>query len=132
MTEKRTELESKLPETYRKARIIGGIGGIIGAGIGGYVSSLKGNYLYAGLGAGIGIILGQLIGILVLRGSSLPSLVQVETKTNLVLAVLSFLMALAGVVGFFRTGEMIGVIGAALFALCGFYLIIKYNQGTQA
>ncbi len=130
-TERRTELEKKFPEAYRKARIVGGIGGLIGAGLGGYVSALKGSYIYAGLGAGIGIILGHMAGMLIVRRVALRPLVQAEARTNLVLAALSFLMTLAGVIGFFRTGEIIGIVGAIFFALCGVYLVMKYRRGKE-
>lgn len=129
--ERNQSLESRLPETYRKAKIIGALGGLVGGGIGGYISFLKGNYIYAGIGAGIGIILGQLAGMLLKRRAALSPLVEVETNTDLVLAVLSFLMALAGVIGFFRTGEMIGILGAAFFALCGIYLVMKYRRRKE-
>jgi len=126
--EEKQTLENRLPEAYRKAKIIGALGGLIGGGIGGYISFLKSNYIYAGIGAGIGIILGQLVGILLKKQVGLKPLVEVETNTELVLAVLSFLMTLAGVIGFFRTGEMIGILGAAFFALCGIYLVMKYRR----
>jgi hypothetical protein len=116
-------MRTKIPAAYRKAWIVGGIGGVIGAGAGGYLAYLKGNYLYAGLGAGLGILAGDFIGLLISRNLSLPRLALVEEKVNFLGGILGLLLAVAGIFGFFLTGKWIGIVGAIFFGLCGIYLL---------
>ena len=104
------------------------LGGLLGAGIGGYVSYLQNNYVYAGVGAAVGIILGRLVQVRLSKKLAPSSVISLETKTHLVLMILSFLMALAGGLGFLRTGDTLGLLGAVFFGLCGAYFVFKYRQ----
>lgn len=123
--EDREKLKEKIPEIYRKSWIFGGIGGLIGGVIGGYISVIKDSILYGGIGVGIGIVIGEVIGLLINRTLSLQSLVRIEKRIDLTLGVLSFLLAFAGIIGFFLTRKWIGIIGAIFFGLCGIYLITR-------
>lgn len=125
--EDRKKLKEMIPDIYKKSWIVGGIGGVIGGVIGGYISVIKGSYLYGGIGGGIGIIVGEVIGLLINRKLSLQSLFRIEERINLIFGILGFLMAIAGIIGFFLTGKWIGIVGAIFFGLCGLYLI-KRNE----
>lgn len=109
---------------------MGRLGALVGAAVGGYVSFLEGSYIYAALGAGAGIGFGQLIGMLFLKKVTLATLTSIEYKTDSALAVLSFLMAIAGLLGYYRTGHAIGIISAMCFAGCGLFCWMKRNGSS--
>lgn len=119
------EQMTQVPEVYKKALIVGGISGALMAGIAWYWFGASRNYiLIAGLIV-LGTTVGWLIAALLNKRVPLDSLARISAKLDLGLAVLSFLMAVAGVIGFVRTGEVVGVVGALFFTFCGMYLIIK-------
>ena len=119
------EFRKKMPETYKKTWIIGGFGTAVGAGIGGYVSALKGNYIYAGIGAAIGNIVGVTIGLLIRKKIDLQSLVSTERTVNIVGGVISLAMAIAGIIAFISTPKWIYAMGVLFFGACGVYLLKK-------
>ncbi len=121
------KFRNRIPETYKKTFIIGIFGGVIGGGIGGYVSAVKGNSLYAGIGAAFGYIIGIIIGLIIGKRINLSSLTSTERIINLILGVASFVLALAGIIGFIFTKKWIGIVGAIFFVGCGIYLLRKKN-----
>lgn len=121
------KIENKIPDLYKKSWIVGAIVGLIGAGIGGYISVIRDNYLYAGIGAGIGIVIGEVIGLLINKKVSLSSLVRIEEKLNLIFGISSFLLALAGIIGFLLTGKWVGIVGFLFFGSGAVYFIIRHK-----
>lgn len=117
------KLEEKIPETHKKSWIVGGIGGIIGGVIGGYISVIKGSSIYGGIGVGIGIVVGEAVGLLINKKVPLKPLLNIERNINIFGGVLSLLLAIAGIIGFFLTGKWVGIVGAIFFGLCGIYLL---------
>jgi uncharacterized membrane protein len=121
-------LKKKIPEIHRKAWIIGGLGAAIGGGIGGFVSAQKGNYIYAGIGAALGYLVGVIISLLTRKKTGLKSLASVESTVNFVAGIVSLVMAIAGIVGFVLTRKLVGVVGALFFGACGIYLLKKKRR----
>lgn len=121
--EKKESLKTKIPAIHRKSWIMGFFGAAIGGGIGGYLSAIKGADIYAGIGAGVGSVLGGLIGVIIGPKISLQSLIATERIINIILGLLCFCVAIAGVVGFILTRKWVGILGAIFFSLCGIYLL---------
>jgi len=115
----------EVSEIYKRTAIIGGIGGAIGAAIGGYISAVNDNYIYAGLGAGTGYIVGQVIGFFSHRGVPSNSLINIGGKLNVFYAVLGFLLAVASLLLFFLRGDWIGIVGTIFFGFGGIYFIMR-------
>lgn len=115
----------EVSEIYKRTAIIGGIGGAIGAAIGGYISAVKDNYIYAGLGAGGGYIMGQAIGFFLGGRVSLNPLINIESKLNVFYAVLGLLLAAASLLLFFLRGEWMGIVGTIFFGFGGIYFIMR-------
>lgn len=104
---------------FRRSAVAGSIGAAIGAVVGGLLSS---NYVYAAIAAIGGGILGELL-ILLLPNYSWKGYARAKDLTNLVFAVVSLLMAIAGVLGFFKTGNWVLALGALFFLGCGAFLV---------
>jgi hypothetical protein len=122
------EQKTQIPEVYKKALIVGGISGALVAGFAWYWFGASRNYiLIAGLIV-LGTTVGWLVAVLLNKRVPVDSLIRISARIDLGLAVLSFLMAVAGVIGFVRTGEVVGIVGAFFFAFCGMYLIIKQKR----
>ena len=124
-TKERKKLKETIPEIHRKSWIVGGIGGAIGAGIGGYISRIKGDNIYTGIGAGIGFIAGIISGLFIGKKINLKSFMAIERIKNLILGIASFSLSIAGIIGFILTERWIGLIGAVFFGLGGIYLLRK-------
>lgn len=122
---KEKKLKENIPEFYKKAWMIGIFGAAIGGCIGGYIAAIKDNYIYAGLGAVLGIIASNLISLLWGKTITLQKLVSMQRKIFILFGALSLLLAIAGLVGFFLTGKSIGVVGAAFFLLCTIFFLKK-------
>lgn len=123
--EERSKLIANIPEKYKKAFIFGLFGGGIGGGVGGYFSAIKGNDLYSGIGGGLGFLAGWVFGFLIHTKVSFEKLISFEKKVDLIVGLLSILMAIAGITVFFSTGDWNGLIGAILFGFGGLYFIFK-------
>jgi|SRR5208283_1681859 len=119
------DLKKRIPETHRKAWIVGGFGAAIGGGIGGYISALKGNFIYAGIGVTIGYSIGIMIGLLTKKKTEVKSLETTDSAIKSIAGIASFVMAIVGLIGFMTKGRLIGLIGALIFAACGTYLLKK-------
>ncbi len=117
------EFRKKIPETYKKVHMISVFGAAVGGGIGGYISALKGNYIYAGIGAVIGYILGAMIGLLTRKKTGLKSLSLTASSVNLVAGIISIAIAIAGIIAFIGTKKWINAVGVVFFAACGVYLL---------
>lgn len=107
---------------FKEAKAMGVFGGMIGAAIGGYLSVLKGNYIYTGLGGGIGFIIGFTSGLLLAGKKSLNFIIGLDKKLSKIDVILSFLLSIAGMVVFFKSGELVGLFGMIFFALCGLFI----------
>jgi hypothetical protein len=91
---------------------------MIGAGIGGYMSALKGSYVYIVIGIASGELVGLLVGLVTQGRVNLPKLVSFRAGFHRVAAFASVLMALAGVAAFVLTRDWMAIAGAAFFAGC--------------
>ncbi|MEW5745598.1 MAG: hypothetical protein AB1805_09225 [Nitrospirota bacterium] len=118
-------LVKRAPERHQKAWILGSIGLMIGAGIGGYFSAITGSSTYIVIGTFIGGIVGDLIGFLLNKRISLKALLSIEKIANNVLIFVSFSFVAGGMMVFIQKGRWIGLIGAVVFGLCGLYLYKK-------
>ncbi len=128
--EERKQMEKHLPTVYKKGKALSALGAAIGAGIGAviglYVTEDRlGRALFGGAGAGVGILISYIVGIVINHKVDLLPLQKLESKTETFGGILSVLMSIAGIVGFILTGKWIGIIGAVFFALCGIYLLIR-------
>jgi len=99
------DIKDKISDSRKKARILGCFGAAIGGGVGGYFAAVKGNYTYAGVGAGVGGMMGNVIARLLSRSIALKQLSSIQRKIFLLLGILSSLLAIAGIIGFFITGK---------------------------
>jgi hypothetical protein len=100
----------------------GVVGAAVGGGVGGWYAALTGQYLYAGLGAALGALVGSLVEMASRRrGGSSAQPLPIESPFFRVIGVLALVLAVAGLVGFLRTGRWVGVLGAILFALGAVY-----------
>lgn len=116
------DVKKKMPDIYWKIIIVGGVGGIIGAAMGGYVSVEENNYVYTGVGAGIGVIVGYLIGFFAKRKLSLKILFRIDKYLNYFIGILSCLFAFLCFLVLLK-GKWIGLVGIGFFGLCGIYLL---------
>ena len=105
----------------RPKALFGVIGAGVGAGVGGWYAARTGAYVYAGIGAAIGVIAGSLLGIVVKRHLSPGRATSIEIPLFVVIGVMAAALAVAGIVGFLRTGKWMGVVGAVVFALAAVY-----------
>jgi hypothetical protein len=121
------EFRKKIPDTYKKVLIISVFGAVVGGGIGGYISALKGNQIYSGIGAVIGYIIGTIIGLLARKKFSLQSLVSTKNRVNLITGIASIAMAIIGVIAFIGTHNWKNAAGVSFFGAGGVYLLIKKN-----
>lgn len=122
------DVRRRLPESHRKAAVFGVIGAAVGAGVGGAIAWAGGNYWFAGIGAGVGAVIGNVLGYLFGGHISFEVLRHIENRSLLALGLLAMMMAMAGIVGFLRTGRWIGVAGAIVFGLAGLYAL---NESTR-
>ena len=131
-SEKRGVSHSALPETYRKGAALSVLGAAIGAGLGDlvgwFVAGRETHFIYAGLGAGGGILLGYLGAFVFRRRMELGRVEHLSAKAELVGAVLGFVLGAAGIVGFAMTGRLIGLGGALFFFACGWYLLTRHRD----
>jgi len=125
----------QVSDSHKKARILGCFGASIGGGVGGYFAAVKGNYIYSGVGAVLGWIMGNFIARLLGRSIALKQFSSIQSKGFLLLGFLSLLLAIAGIIGFFMTGKWEGIIGFIFFASCGAYFlfsrVVKANKSSQ-
>ena len=110
------------PERHKRRFIEGALGAALGAGIGAYVSVVRGSDIYLGIGALIGFIGGVAIGSWLQRSVPPKSLITAERITNIVLGLASLVLASAGIIGFILTHQLVGIVGAVFFGLCGIYI----------
>lgn len=124
--EERDKLKSNIREKYKKSYNFRVFGVGIGAGISAYFSAIKGNDLYTGVGGGLGILAGEVFGLLYrIKLSTYEKLVSVEEKIDLIIGLLSILMAIAGITAFFLTGDWSGIVATIFFGSGGIYLILQ-------
>lgn len=121
----RKDLRQMIPEVYRKSRLVGSIGIVIGAAIGGFVSAITGNYIYTGIGVAIGYLFGFFIGLVIKEKINLQALKSFVSNIYLVVSILGFLLFIGSVVAFIKTAEWLGILGAVFFGLCSLYLFKK-------
>ena len=110
-----------------KCSIWAGIGAAMVGGIGGYFSAIKGNYFYAGCGAGLGAIIGKLAGNFIDIPASREN--RIKNVFLSLLFFLSILMALAGIVAFIISGKVISLVGFIFFLCCG---VVNYEAAVRA
>lgn len=111
--EERNKLIANIPEKHKKAFIFGVFGGFIGAMVGGYFSLIEGNILYAGVGAGVGFLVGEVFGLSIHTKVSLERLFSVQGKVNPVVRFLNIFMAIAGLTVFFSSEKIFSVLEKA-------------------
>lgn len=115
-------------EIYRKSWFFVAVGVLLGSGIGGYISATTGCSICGGLGAAIGYIIGAIIGLLFGRNARLDKLKHHENKVRIFIALLGFLMAVAGLVSFLLNHLWIGLIGAFFFGLISLYIMWEITR----
>ncbi|MGA9109041.1 MAG: hypothetical protein ACLPSL_05770 [Smithella sp.] len=122
------EFRKKIPDTYKKVLIISVFGAVVGGGIGGYISALKGNQIYSGIGAVIGYIIGTIIGLLARNKIGLQSLVSTESRVNLITGITSIAIAISGIIAFIGTHKWENAGAVLFFGAGGVYLLIKKRR----
>jgi hypothetical protein len=105
-----------------KALTFGLIGSSIGGGIGGYISSYKGNYIYAGIGAGAGYIVGRVLAWSFNPLLKLGDILDAKNIYVTTLIVMSWLMSIAGIAAFIKSGQFVCIVAVFFFAFCGLFL----------
>lgn len=123
------DVRHRLPGPHRKAAVFAVIGAAVGAGVGGAIASATGNYWFSGIGGGLGAVVGNVLGYLLEGRISFEVLRRIENRSLWALGLLAMMMAVAGIVGFLRTGRWIGVVGAIVFGLAGLYAL---NEATRS
>jgi hypothetical protein len=131
-SEDRIRLKKNISEVYKRTWILRGLGAAIGGGVGGFISAIKGNYIYAGVGAFTGGILAELIGMLFERLITLQQLSSFRKLLFWVLGVLCLLLSIAGIIVYYLTGEWISIIGALFFVSCGIYYLLSSTKGSAS
>ena len=106
------------PDRFRRSAVTGSIGAVIGAIVAGLLS---GNYVYAAMGTLIGAALSEILALF-LPAYPWRNYATAKNLTNLVAAGGSMLLTMAGVVGFFKTGNWVLALGALFFLACGVFL----------
>src|SRR5574340_362784 len=134
MRDELNTIKATLPEVIKKGAALSALGAGIGDGIGDLVGwnlvGREGHYLFAGAGAVVGIVMSYLIAVLI-RKVQLQTLEAVEVRSEKVGYVLSFVLAIAGLIGFILSGKWIGLVGTAFFTLCGIYLLVKSRDTAR-
>jgi hypothetical protein len=115
-----------LPEFAQKAFIVGGLAGALGAGTGFLVG--RGSLLAILVGVGVGTLLGYAIAILFRGALPVKSLERIESRSDAVLGVLSVLLCLAGIVGFYMTGRWGVLLSGGLFGAAAVYLFSRARE----
>jgi len=113
----------------KKYKIMGGWGATIGGGIGGYISAIKGNYIYAGIGAGLGSIVGIMITLIL--GQKINNIKIFRSNGNfmyIVWGLASFLLAAGGIISFIYTKEWVLLVCAIFFVACGLYYFLTKDR----
>ena len=112
-----------LPRFAQTAFIVGGLGGALGAGAGFLLG--RGSFSAILVGGGVGTLLGYAIGTFLGGALPLRSLQKIETRSDAMLGVLSVLVCLAGIVGFFVTGRWGVLLSSGLFGAAAVYLFSR-------
>ncbi|MBI4825087.1 MAG: hypothetical protein HY807_01505 [Nitrospirae bacterium] len=98
--------------------------GSLGAGIGGYISVIEDNFLYAGLGSAIGGVIGWTVAFICYKHSILvpnkPELI--ESRITFFIGVAGIFIALICLAGFIFIRDIRLLIGIVFFGSIGIYL----------
>ena len=114
----------------KKMVITGSFGLTVGAGVGGYLSAINNNLAYVIVGSVVGFFVGNIVGILFGKTISLKSLSATENIANNILGFAGLILAIIGIIGFFLTGNWIGIVGFVFFTICGIILLLN-QTGTN-
>jgi hypothetical protein len=115
--------DKKRFDKVRVAKYIGSFGAIIGGVIGVIISEVKHNDVYLAICLGGGIVFGCLVGLFFNRSLSIRVLQKIDYKVNVVSGLMAFILVIIGLIGFLKTGKLVAVWGAIIFALAGVFLI---------
>jgi hypothetical protein len=131
------EYKNKKKGAFRKLQISfefwSGIGGGIGAGIGGYFSLIDNNYLLAGIGGALGALIGGVAGVLLKDKLDVDKIIFFNLKLDRILGIFSIIFALLSVIAFFKTNhKIICLLGIIFFGFYGLYLFNKNKKGDRA
>jgi len=120
-----------MPAWYRRGAGLAAVGTAVGAALGDlagwWLIGEEGHWLLAGVGAALGAVAGYLLAPALGRRLGPAAAERLERGADRLGALLGLLLTAAGVVAFVRTGHPVGLLGAAFFALCAWYLWSRHR-----
>jgi len=120
----------RLPESFRRAWLVGGIAGGVGGAL---VGALSKSYLYALVAAVVLGVVGDIVGYVLLRDRQERAFrVYVEQPANSILATLSFVMAAAGLFVILVAREwLVGLSALFFFGFCGAHFVRRIRRPSD-
>lgn len=117
-------LRRQRPERYRKTVAIGTVCGLIGAGVGAYISLASGRFIYLFLCAAGASLLGDLLAFLFNKKIPISVVERFERSLRLAALVGGYFLAVAGLLVFMVWRDIFGLLSAVFFAAGATYLLV--------
>lgn len=116
---------NRLPERHQKILIIGGLGSLVGVATGAVVWR---NYWAIAIGSILGAVIGYVVAQFLPHGLRLETLSAADRHLDVLLSLVSGLLAVFGLIGFLATGRADVGLSAAFFVICAVCLFAFAKQ----
>lgn len=115
----------------KKIQIVGSICVIIGGMIGSFFYALTDNYIYIVAGVILGSAFGYMLSILINKKINLKKVMSIQNVLIFALAISSFFIAGASIVVYILKNNIVGILGALFFGICGIILLVVRTEGRS-